>query len=372
MFVQKMASISGSELYLMHLLPELKKRGYEVEVLIIFPTTPETTKPFIEHFKREGIATHEIYGHGALSPVLMMKIRRLLKKGNYNLVQSNLVHADLWMALQKALFFPKMKLISVKHGFDEAYSARYGNNPRYLKKSLFYWVQKFSGRFANYNVTISKGLYDMYVKGGMVRVGKIRNIYYGLDLREKEKLVLDREPSEKYALILGRLVKYKGHELLLKAWQKVAAVDKSWKLYIMGKGNYEQELLQVKEKLQLGDSVRFCGYQANPHQYIKDAQFMLVTSIWEGFGLIMLESWVHKKPVIAFDVPAMNEAIVNGESGVLVKAFDTDELAEKVIYYFQHPGKAARDGETGYRSLYSYYTVDRMAGEMCDVYENQV
>ncbi len=369
LFVQKMAAISGSELYLMHLLPELKKRGYDVQLLIIFPVVSDKTKPLIDLLYQHGIYTHEIYGHGALSPVLVNKLRKLLKKEKFDIVQSNLVHADLWLAIQKALFFRKMKLVSVKHGFDEPYSAKYGNDPSHLKKSLFYWVQKFSGWFANYNVSISMGLYNMYVKGKIVSPKKIRNIYYGLDLKDKEQLVVKRQPDEQYALILGRLVKYKGHEWLMKAWQKVAAQNSNWKLYIIGGGNYEQELLQLKEELQLGDTVKFCGYQANPHQFIKDSQFMLVTSKWEGFGLIMLESWAHQKPIIGFDVPAMNEAIEDGSNGLLVKAFDTDELAQKIIYYFQHPEITEQHGAAGYLKLNSYYTVPRMADEMCEVYE---
>ncbi len=369
LFVQKMAAISGSELYLMHMLPELKKRGYEVQVLIIFPQVPEKTKPFIDHFKSHGIKTHEIYGHSALSPILIAKLRRLLKKEQFDIVQPNLVHADLWLAIQKALFFRKMKLVSVKHGFDEAYSAKHGNNPKYLKRTLFYWVQKISGWFINYNVTISKGLYNMYVDGKMVSPGKIRNIYYGLDLKDKEKLVTENQPAEKYALILGRLVKYKGHELLMQAWKKVAAQNKGWKLYIIGGGAYEKELHELHNKLELGESVKFCGYQPNPHQAIKDSQFMIVTSIWEGFGLIMLESWAHKKPIVAFNVPAMNEAIEDNKTGQLAAAFDTDELAGKIIHYFQNPDIVQEHGKNGYNRLNSYFTVPRMADEMCEVYQ---
>lgn len=372
LYVQKMAAISGSELYLMHLLPELKKRGYEVKVLIIFPTVPEGTKPFMAHFREQGIETFEIYGHSALSPVLMMKLRRLLKKEQFDIVQSNLVHADLWLALQKMLFFPRMRLISVKHGFDEAYSARYGNNPAHLKKSMFYWVQKFSGFFANYNVTISKGLYDMYVRGGIVKEKKIRNIYYGLDLSDKEKKVTDNVPAETYALILGRLVKYKGHDLLMQSWKKVAAENPDWKLYIVGGGNAEAEFKKQQASLGLEDSVRFLGYQANPHQLIKDARFMLVTSIWEGFGLIMLEGWVHKKPIIGFNVPAINEAVTDGETGQLVSPFDTDELAQRIIRYFRQPELAIQHGEAGYQRLYSYFTVARMTDEMEEVYKEQL
>lgn len=369
LFVQKMAAISGSELYLMHLLPELKKRGYEVEVLVIFSTKVDTNRTFIEYLSQFSINVHELYGYRSLSPFLLRKISRLIKINKYDIVQSNLVHADLWIALVKLFFISKLKVISVKHGFDETYSVKYGNDPSHLKKSLFYWMQKISGWGSNYNVTISRGLYDMYVKGKIVSPGKIRNIYYGLDLKDKEQLVVDRQPEEKYALILGRLVKYKGHEWLMKAWQKVAAQNSNWKLYIIGGGNYEQELLQLKEELQLGDTVKFCGYQANPHQFIKDSQFMLVTSKWEGFGLIMLESWAHKKPIIAFNVPAMNEAITDGSNGLLAKAFDTNELAQKIIYYFQHPEIISEHGAAGYSKLNSYYTVPRMADEMCEVYE---
>ncbi len=372
LYVQKMAAISGSELYLMHLLPELKKRGYEVKVLIIFPTVPEGTKPFMAHFREQGIETFEIYGHSALSPVLMMKLRRLLKKEQFDIVQSNLVHADLWLALQKMLFFPRMRLISVKHGFDEAYSARYGNNPSHLKKSMFYWVQKFSGLFANYNVTISKGLYDMYVRGGIVKENKIRNIYYGLDLSDKEKKVTDKVPAETYALILGRLVKYKGHDLLMQSWKTVVAENPDWKLYIVGGGNAEAELKQRQAALGLGDSVRFLGYQANPHQLIKESRFMMVTSIWEGFGLIMLEGWVHKKPIIGFDVPAINEAVKDGDTGQLVSPFDTNELAQRIIRYFRQPELAKQHGEAGYQRLYSYFTVARMTDEMEEVYKEQL
>lgn len=368
LFVQKMAAISGSELYLMHLLPELKKRGYEVKVLIIFPVVPPGTKPFIDHFRERGIETFEIYGHHALSPVLFFRLRKLLKKEKFDLVQSNLVHADLWLALQKMLFFKRMRLVSVKHGFDEAYSARYGNNPAFLKKSLFYWVQKFSGYFADYNVTISKGLYNIYVQGGIVKENRIRNIYYGLDLGDKEKKVVDREPEETYALILGRLVQYKGHSMLLEAWKKVKAENPAWKLYIVGGGNYEAELKKQYQESGLGDSVRFLGYQANPHQLIKDARFMLVTSTFEGFGLIMLEGWVHKKPVIGFDVPAINEAVTDGETGRLIPPFDTGKLARAIIDYFNNPDQTKAQGEAGYRRLHDYFTVARMTDEMETVY----
>ena len=370
LFVQKMAAISGSELYLMQLLPELKRRGYDVEVLIIFPTQPATTKPFIEHFRKQGIATHEIYGHNALSPFLLLKLKRLLKREKFDIVQSNLVHADFWIALLKCCFSRKQKIVSVKHGYHGGYSAKYGNDPRHLKKTLYYWLQVFSAKFANYNITISKGVYDMYVKGKMAPVDKLRNIYYGLDLQEKQQQVIAREPEEKFALLLGRLERYKGHELVMRAWKKVSEKNKNWKIYFVGNGTNEQDFRQLKEELQLGEAVKFCGYQANPHQYIMDSQFMLVTSRWEGFGMIILESWAHKKAIIAVDAPAMNEVIEHGINGLLVKQDDVDDLAKQIVYLFEHPEIAAAYGERGNEKLLSYFTLKRMTDETEEVYQS--
>ncbi|MBL0069835.1 MAG: hypothetical protein IPP39_15565, partial [Chitinophagaceae bacterium] len=76
----------------------------------------------------------EIYGYRELSPGLIRRIARLIKIEKYDLVQSNLVHADLWIVVPN-FFNRKLKVVSVKHGFDEPYSARYGNDPKHLWKS---------------------------------------------------------------------------------------------------------------------------------------------------------------------------------------------------------------------------------------------
>jgi glycosyltransferase involved in cell wall biosynthesis len=99
--------------------------------------------------------------------------------------------------------------------------------------------------------------------------------------------------------------------------------------------------------------------------------FTLVTSVWEGFGLILLESWLHKKAIVAFDAPAMNEVIDHGVNGLLSPAGDTDDLAKQIVYLYREPGQAAQYGEKGFQKLHSYYTLSRMTDETEEVY-NQI
>ncbi len=373
LFIQKMNGISGSELYMLQILPELKRRGYEVEMLIIFPSYGDKNKRYIGYLAEHGIPTHEIYNHGALSPILFYKFYKLLKKNKYDLVQSNLVHADFLAAMTKFFLFRRMKMLSVKHGYHPAYQVKYGFDFTHLKSDPYYWVERFASNVANFNITISNGLYKVFTDGGIVKKSKIRNIYYGLTLTEPvEQKTVEKMPEGPFALIVGRLVGFKCHNLLIEAWKKVHAEIPELKLCIAGNGDlYEVLDKQIKEA-GLEQTVLLLGHVPNPHPLMQASVFTLVTSAWEGFGLILLESWLHKKAIVAFDAPAMNEVIDHGKNGLLAPAGNTDELANQIIYLYQQPGLAKQFGEEGFQKLHSYYTLARMTDETEEVYQQIV
>jgi glycosyltransferase involved in cell wall biosynthesis len=370
LFVQKMNGISGSELYMLQIMPELKKRGYDIQMLIIYPEQGDKNGKFIEHLASCGIKTHEIYGHMTLSPSLLFKINKLVKREKYDIVQSNLVHADFWIAMTKFLFNRKLKMISVKHGYNPRYQAKYGLDLRHLKNDVYFWVERFASRMANFNVTISKGLYKVYVEGEITNASHIRNIYYGLTMKkpvyEPNGHVLPKDP---FALITGRLISFKGHIYLIEAWKAVQKKHPSLKLYIAGDGYKRNDLESVVRNYGLQDSIVFLGHVPNPHPYMENCLFTIVSSVWEGFGLILLESWMHKKPIVAFDVPAMNEVIDDGQNGLLVKEKDPNDLAEKISYLYERRDLIQSFGENGFQKLNSYYTLHRMTDEMEQVYK---
>jgi glycosyltransferase involved in cell wall biosynthesis len=370
LFVQKMNGISGSELYMLQIMPELKRRGYDVEMLILYPTPGTNNGRFISYLKEHGIKTHEIYNHSALSPLLFSKILGVLNKGKYDLVQANLIHADIWLAMIKCFAKRRMKLISGKHGFDTEYQAKYGFDMKNLKRIPYYWVEKLACRFINFNITISKALYTVFTEGGIAKPDKVRNIYYGLTLTAPvDQSVQTAVPTDHFVMITGRLLEVKGHRYLIEAWKKVHKACPDLKLYLAGDGLLKNELEEMVTAAGLTDVVIFLGFVPNPHPLYEKCLFTIVTSTWEGFGLILLESWLHKKPIVAFDAPAMNEVINEGENGVLVKYKDTNQLADKIIQLYQNPEKTVQMGEKGFEKLHTYYTLKRMTDETEEVYK---
>ncbi len=369
LFIQKMNGISGSELYMLQIMPELKRRGYDMEMLIIYPTPGNNNGRFIDYLAEHGIKTHEIYNHHALSPILFYKFYKILKKGKFDLVQANLVHADFLATVTKFWLMRKLKIISVKHGYYPAYQSKYGTDLKYIRRNAYYWIEKFASNIANFNITISKGLYNVFVTGGIVKQSRIKNIYYGLTLTEPiEHQSKVEVPVDPFVLITGRLLDFKGHKYLVKAWANVNKVNPGLKLYLAGSGIYRAELEKQVAQSGLQSSIIFLGHVPNPHPLMEKCLFTVVTSNFEGFGLILLESWLHKKAIVSFDAPAMNEVIEDGKTGLLVKANDTDDLADKINYLYNNPQIAIQYGEAGFEKLNSYYTLKRMADETEEVY----
>jgi glycosyltransferase involved in cell wall biosynthesis len=82
-----------------------------------------------------------------------------------------------------------------------------------------------------------------------------------------------------------------------------------------------------------------------------------------------LESWLHKKPIIAFNGPAMNEVIDHEQNGLLSNLWDTEDLAQKINFLYEHPDLIQKYGEDGFKKLNTYYTLKRMTDETEEVYK---
>ena len=86
-------------------------------------------------------------------------------------------------------------------------------------------------------------------------------------------------------------------------------------------------------------------------------------------GLVVLEAWHHRKPVIAFDVPAINEIIESGVDGELVAPFDTDQLFARLRALLRNPERMQSLGDAGKRKQIEVYGLSAMAERTIAVYQ---
>jgi glycosyltransferase involved in cell wall biosynthesis len=89
----------------------------------------------------------------------------------------------------------------------------------------------------------------------------------------------------------------------------------------------------------------------------------VMPSIWEGFGLVLLEAMAAGRPIVASRVATIPEVVADGETGLLVPAGDPLALADALAQLAEDPDRAARMGEAGRERLRRQFSVEKMVGD---------
>ena len=178
LFVQKVKAIAGSEKYFLGLIPELEKRGIQTEFVCVYnKNDKEKTLEFIKlyehlHFK---IHTIEVKSDKSIFKTLR-KIRSLYLNGNFDLVHSHLIHADLWCTLLKRMLVIKCPIVSTKHGYEEKFISENGFNVKALPNNLYYKICRFSEKKITLSFAVSEGLKKLFIESNICSPGEIRTV----------------------------------------------------------------------------------------------------------------------------------------------------------------------------------------------------
>lgn len=140
-----------------------------------------------------------------------------------------------------------------------------------------------------------------------------------------------KEKNSKVLLAVGRLTHIKGFDMLLEAWIQVSKLMPSWTLKIVGEGIDRQKLSEFIEINQLIDSVELVGNTNDVSQYYRQAEIFCLSSRFEGFPMVLLETLAFGLPVVSFDCDTGPAEVLENTGSVLVPQNDTSKLALSLI-----------------------------------------
>ena len=167
---------------------------------------------------------------------------------------------------------------------------------------------KLLSKKADSVVTVSKGIENSLYNYSF-RKNRLKTIYNLINLNSNLKLSKEKITPNHLGIFrdsfvfinIGKLVPLKGQIHLIKSFKKVVSTYNKAKLVILGDGILRNDLKQIVKKLNLEKNVFFLGIHSNVFPFLKKSDCFVFSSIWEGFGIVILEALSMNIPVISTD-----------------------------------------------------------------------
>lgn len=178
--------------------------------------------------------------------------------------------------------------------------------------------------------------------------------------------------KNKTIISVGRLYDQKGYDLLIDAWTIVHNTHKDWVLNIFGQGTLHDQLSEKIVGLGLGDRIFLKEPVRNIADKYAGSAFYVMSSRYEGFGMVLIEAMSCGLPVVSFDCPCgPSEIILEGEDGLIVENGNVDELAEKILYMIENEDDRIRMGRNAQRNV-QRYNQKMIMGQWSQLFEKLV
>lgn len=251
------------------------------------------------------------------------RYRKLIKQYQPDVVHAHMVHANIFARLNR-LFCPIPKLICTAHSSNE------GGKIRML-------AYRYTNFLSNINTNVSNAAVASFIKQRAFNKNNLITVYNGIDLSRFKPISSQSESNSKIiaCLAVGRLTPAKDYPNLLKAISLVIQTYPNIHLNIAGDGELREEITSLIAQLNLKEHVSLLGRRNDIPELMSAADFFILPSTYEGFGLVVAEAMACKTFVIATDCGGVKE--IMGGYGLLVPPKNSEILANKIIEAIEMP-----------------------------------
>jgi len=325
--VIKVVRAAGAERHLLTLLAGLRDRDIDARLMVLVEPGNDM-QSYADEAGARAIPVERLTIRRDLDPALFSRLRDRFRAFQPDVVHTHLLHADLY-GIPAARWAGVPVVVSSRH-----------NDDSFRRRFPIQQVNRLLWRMADAGIVISDALARFSVEVEGAPSSKIHRIYYGLEAtkpldrgRARAALVsqaLTQGEGEQDIVLIGmacRLVEQKGVTYAIQAFARLAQQFPAAHLLVAGEGALRAALEAEAAALGLNGRVHFLGWRGDMPTYMAALDLFLMPSLWEGFGLVLLEAMARVVPIIASRVSAIPEIVVDGETGLLVPARDVAGLA---------------------------------------------
>jgi 1,4-alpha-glucan branching enzyme len=340
--------IGGVEICVKNLCRELQKKGHNVEIV-----TSRLPRKLPQRETIDGVVVNRLPFRLASSNPLsilkfiirasecIVKMLIIVRNKKIDIINLHYISDNAIYALMLS-YVKRISLITNIHGSDIEHDS--------VRGKMYEWVvrrtlERSAKVIFNSNYMLLKTMenFNVSIDRKSVVIGN------GVDISEADILEKSKEAPSPFILGIGRLVQYKGFDILIRSFASVLGRYPDIKLVLAGDGPERRNLEILIRNLGIEESVLLYGFRDRKdiQQLLVSCKFLVVPSRREPFGIVILEAMAAQKAVIAMEVGGVPDLVKQGENGILIKSHDPHDLAAAMTYLLEHPEIADALGKRG-------------------------
>jgi glycosyltransferase involved in cell wall biosynthesis len=352
----------GPPLSLMDLIARLDKEKFDVSLATGF--TPDRKRDMIEDARKLNIDVFTVSSLVRDVRILsdiraFWQIMRIIKKGGYHIVHCHTSKAGFIGPLAAKLAGARCVLYSPHGTILHGYFGR-------LKTKVFILLQRFAALFIDKIICLSRIEISQYLE---VKIGSPRKytfIHNGIDVESMARRRADSLTMRKMlgigaddfvGISVGRLVPVKGYRDLIEAIRLLKPNIPNIRLLLVGDGSERKALEKQAESAGLSNHVRFTGLRRDIAEILSCADLFLLSSLNEGFGLVLVEAMAMRLPIVATRVGGVPEVVEHEKTGILVAPEDPQAMGNAIARLYCNRQWGKELGAAGYERAQNTFDI---------------
>ena len=345
----------GGEQQTLYLIRLLMERQIECH-LVCQPGSPMAVKA-----SDAGVVVFPIAMHGEADLMAGMRLNRLIRTHNYDIVHSHTSHAHT-LAFMASIGCNICRLVTRRVDFT-------------IFRNRFLPLNSIKYRFmADYYVAISHKIKKVMVTDG-IAADRIFVVHSGIDLNRFTGVAGDSlisefhlRSNEPVIINVAHLAGHKGQQFLVRAIPHVLKEIPGARFFIIGAGELMTELQTLSDSLGIKQALTLTGFRKDVGAFYNIADLFVMSSVQEGLGTALLDALALAKPVVATNAGGIPEVIKDGDTGRLVEAANPQALAQGIIEMLAHKDQAQAMAQRGQALVKEQFSIDAMVENNLAVY----
>ncbi len=358
----------GGDAVQMSILENLDKTKFDSLLVCLLRLKHKDKIPLLlKNAQKKGIKTDIVYLQSHFDLRGIFRIKRLLKKYKISVLHCHDYQSNFFGFF--STIFTKTKMVATIHGWL-GFAEIKGNT-----KAMFHErIDVFLRRRFNKVIAVSKNLKEKLIKQGCFP-DKVELIYNGIEINKfisldqsSIKKELNIKLSSKVIGSVGRLSVEKGFKYFIEAAAHLSKIYDNIVFILVGDGPQKKELEDFSTKLGIKDRITFTGFCEDVIPFLSCMDIFVFPSLWEGFGLALIEAMALGKPSITTDVGIVPEIINDGINGILIEKEDSVQLSNAIVRLLSDEREALLIGIAAKKTIEERFSLREMIEKYEKVY----